>query len=256
MAEEVEVYEHAPVTLFGTDDPAQVMVQATAVAKQLAKVVEDQKLYAELKTKQGPRRHVKVEGWTLLGSLLGVYPVTIWTRELVDEEAHVHLGWEARVEAVTRSGSIVGAAEAECRWAEERWRTRDSYALRSMAQTRAASKALRMPLGFVMQLAGFEATPAEEMPTPDETLPPERTPLSSLTLDNLRAELKKVETVAVWQEQNVVEHASRKFGRPITAIEDLSEEEAQIIITGILEWRIANHVEPTPAAEDFTREGQ
>ena len=33
-----------------------------------------------------------------------------------------------------------------------------------MAQTRATSKALRLPLGFVMTLAGLEATPAEEMP--------------------------------------------------------------------------------------------
>jgi hypothetical protein len=34
-----------------------------------------------------------------------------------------------------------------------------------MAQTRAVSKALRLPLGFVMQLAGFNPTPAEEMTT-------------------------------------------------------------------------------------------
>jgi hypothetical protein len=33
-----------------------------------------------------------------------------------------------------------------------------------MAQTRATSKALRQPLGFVVTLAGFNATPAEEMP--------------------------------------------------------------------------------------------
>ena len=34
-----------------------------------------------------------------------------------------------------------------------------------MAQTRAGAKALRMPLGFVVHLAGYEATPAEEMET-------------------------------------------------------------------------------------------
>ena len=33
-----------------------------------------------------------------------------------------------------------------------------------MAQTRATSKALRQPLGFVITLAGFDPTPAEEMP--------------------------------------------------------------------------------------------
>jgi hypothetical protein len=32
-----------------------------------------------------------------------------------------------------------------------------------MAQTRAVSKALRLPLGFIMHLAGYSATPAEEL---------------------------------------------------------------------------------------------
>jgi hypothetical protein len=86
-------------------------------------------------------------------------------------------GWEARVIARTRMGEVVGSAEAECLRSEDAWSftpppnkygktppARDDYALRSMAQTRAVSKALRLPLGFVMQLAGFNPTPAEEMP--------------------------------------------------------------------------------------------
>jgi hypothetical protein len=62
------------------------------------------------------------------------------------------------------AGQVVGAAEAECLRSERTWKGRDDYALRSMAQTRAVSKALRGPLGFVVTLAGYEATPAEEMP--------------------------------------------------------------------------------------------
>ena len=73
-------------------------------------------------------------------------------------------GWEARVQALTLQGAVVGAADAQCLRSENNWKTRDDYALRSMAQTRAAAKALRMPLGFIMALAGYEATPAEEMP--------------------------------------------------------------------------------------------
>jgi hypothetical protein len=48
---------------------------------------------------------------------------------------------------------------------------RDDYALRSMAQTRALSKCLRAPLGFIIQLAGFAATPAEEIPDSPEPEP-------------------------------------------------------------------------------------
>jgi hypothetical protein len=61
------------------------------------------------------------------------------------------------------AGQTVGAAEAMCTTNEGRWRKADPYAVRSMAQTRAVSKALRLPLGFIMQLAGYSPTPAEEI---------------------------------------------------------------------------------------------
>jgi hypothetical protein len=144
-------------TLFGTDNPAEVVARAAVVATALADLVRKQNLIVRI----GQSDHVRVEGWTLLGSMLGVFPVVGWTRPvMVDEQP---AGWEARVEARTRAGEIVGAAEAECLRSERTWKGRDDYALRSMAQTRAVSKALRLPLGFVMQLAGFNPTPAEEM---------------------------------------------------------------------------------------------
>lgn len=143
----------APMTLYGTDDPQEIIERATAQAVVLAKVVNDRKLYTNI----SGRKHVRIEGWTTLGSLTGVFAVPVWTRPVAD-------GWEARVEARTMSGALVGAAEAECLRTERTWSTRDDYALRSMAQTRAASKALRLPLGFIMQLAGFDPTPAEEIP--------------------------------------------------------------------------------------------
>ena len=97
--------------------------------------------------------------------MLGVFPVLVWTRKLDD-------GWEARVEARTLDGRVVGAAESECLRSEARWSTREDYAIRSMAATRATSKALRQPLGFVMTMAGFDATPLEEMPlSTDEPAP-------------------------------------------------------------------------------------
>ena len=100
--------------------------------------------------------------------MLGVFPVVEWTHEVVDD-AGANLGWEARVEARTRTGEVVGAAEAECLRSEKTWAKRDSYALRSMAQSRSTSKAMRGPLGFVMTLAGFQSTPAEEIP-PDPVI--------------------------------------------------------------------------------------
>jgi hypothetical protein len=163
--QELAVVEHAPVTLFRTDEPGEIVARATETANALAGVVKQKKLTTSISGKE----HVRVEGWTLLGTMLGVFPVCVWTRKLED-------GWEARVEARTLNGQVVGAAEAECLRSESLWRSRDDYALRSMAQTRATSKALRQPLGFVMSLAGFEATPAEEMPTDEPTRSPASLP--------------------------------------------------------------------------------
>jgi hypothetical protein len=50
------------------------------------------------------------------------------------------------------------------------------YAIRSMAQTRAISRALRAPLGQIIVLAGYEATPAEEMPADEEQPRPQSSP--------------------------------------------------------------------------------
>lgn len=163
-AEAVEVgTDLAPVepqsgTLFRTDDPMEVVERASKVANALKDVLRQQRMVANI----SGREHVQVEGWTTLGSMLGVVPVVEWTRKTDD-------GWEARVEARTLDGRTVGAAEAMCSRGESKWKNRDDYALRSMAQTRATSKALRGPLGFVVTLAGFESTPADEMP--DGTAP-------------------------------------------------------------------------------------
>lgn len=138
--------------LFGTTQPAEVIAKASEVATALKDVVKKQGLVSTISGKEYPR----CEAWTLLGTMLGVFPVMCWTRK-------VEGGWEARVEARTKDGAVVGAAEAECLRSEKNWGNRDDFALRSMAQTRATAKALRMPLGFVMTLAGYEVTPAEEM---------------------------------------------------------------------------------------------
>jgi hypothetical protein len=163
--EQVELvpYEPTPAAsgLFGTDDPELVVARAAKVADALERVVREKKLVARIRSNE----HVLVEGWTLLGSMLGVFPVLVWTHKLDD-------GWEARVEARTMAGAVVGAAESECLRSESRWAKADDYAIRSMAATRATSKALRQPLGFVMTMAGLEPTPAEEMPAEPE--PPRR----------------------------------------------------------------------------------
>lgn len=152
----VELYEQpqAPTNLFQTDDPVEVISQATRVADALKSVIRDRRLFETIQGKE----HVKVEGWQLLGSMLGVTAVCVGTEQ-------VDGGWKATVEARAADGRVIGRADAVCTKHEKRgpWKSADEYARLSMAQTRATSKALKGPLGFVVSLAGYATTPAEEM---------------------------------------------------------------------------------------------
>lgn len=213
-AELVRLDGPSPVTLFRTEQPEEVVIRATETAKALSKVVKRQKLT----TKISGRDHVRVEGWTLLGTMLGVFPVCVWTRKLDD-------GWEARVEARTLNGQIVGAAEAQCLRAERTWATRDDYALRSMAQTRATSKALRQPLGFVMTLAGFEATPAEEMVVDGHVSDARATEPQAKNIERL---IDKLNREGVLGEPEIREGMAAQYGTSTAA--ELSKAQASDLI--------------------------
>jgi hypothetical protein len=143
-------------------NPVAYVAQATRLATSLAEVINKQKLFAVIQN----RKYVTVEAWTLLANMLAVNPVVVWSRPVEDHEGSQ--GWEARVEVKNMQGVLIGSGEAMCTRSEKTWQRREDFALRAMAQTRATSRALRNPLGFVVKLAGYEATPAEEMPRDGE----------------------------------------------------------------------------------------
>lgn len=144
----------APPSLFHTDEPVEVIAKATKVADALKAVVVAKNLVSNIQGKEYPQ----VEAWLTLAAMLNINAITEWTRQIEG-------GWEARVVVRNGNGLDIAAAEAQCTRAERSWKNRDDYALRSMAQTRATSKALRSKLGFIMTLAGYQATPAEEIPS-------------------------------------------------------------------------------------------
>jgi hypothetical protein len=148
---------HEAPALFRTDDPVEVLSKAAEVANALKGVVKQQGLIQNISGKE----HPKVEAWQTLGSMLGVTAVCTHTEKTQDR--HGKFAYLAHVEA-RLNGQVVGRGEAMCSTSENRWAKADDYAILSMAQTRATSKALKGPLGWVMKLAGYEATPAEEMP--------------------------------------------------------------------------------------------
>jgi hypothetical protein len=111
----------------------------------------------------------------MLAGMLQISTPNVWVRPINGDEA---IGWEARYEARAADGRLLSSAEGECRRLEEdrkrngevvrKWEHRAEHAIRSMAQTRAQSKALASALRWVVELGGFSGTPAEEMTGGDE----------------------------------------------------------------------------------------
>ena len=133
---------------------------AAELAGQLAIIINKQNLATVIKGK----RFVNVEGWTTLATMLGVTAREVCT---VEQEG-IYI---ATVELVRMSdGACISRASAECgspdeldKYGKPIWSNRPRYARRSMAQTRATGKACRLAFSWIMSLAGYEPTPAEEM---------------------------------------------------------------------------------------------
>jgi hypothetical protein len=144
-------------------------------------------------TWENPRWHVDVEGWQTLGTLLGCVPILRYARPTRDpatgEVERVHYtarvehyegkgqqrrlarvttydvngySWEAAVDVV-RNGTVVGSGESMCSRNEARWGRADDYAVKSMAITRATSRAYKQAAGWVVALAGYETAPSAEV---------------------------------------------------------------------------------------------
>lgn len=158
----------APVTaanepvyyLGGIPLPSHVNVidYATNVANQLMAVINDKE--EELIANIQGNRYPRVEVWLTCAALLQMS-----VREVSCELTEDGRGYIALVEVVRLAdGMMVCRGSALCHRDEKAWARRDEYAVRSMAVTRAAGKAMRVGFAWIITLAGLEPTPAEEMP--------------------------------------------------------------------------------------------
>lgn len=162
-------------------DPKQVIAEAMGAAKALQSIIKQKTRPVKFNGEQ----YIEFEDWQVLGKFYGVTAKIVSTETINIDGVK---GFLARAEAIDTAGRIVSAAEAMCLNDEEKWSTRAKYEyqagervkigdvavplfqLRSMAQTRAAAKALRNVLAWVVVMAGFRPNVAEEM-TGDENQP-------------------------------------------------------------------------------------
>lgn len=129
----------------------------TAIATQLKQLIVENQLFTNVKG----NNYIYTDGWQIVGAFFGV---TQRVTELVDLSDGLKYKYRAVVELFdVKSGHVVGRGIAICDNKESNKKSWDEYAIASMAQTRAIGKAYRGSFGWLMKLAGYETTPAEEM---------------------------------------------------------------------------------------------
>lgn len=163
--EEVVLQPKQNITLLGAGSPKEQIERATAIADAVSAVIIQKKLFTTMQTGGKEKKYVHCEGWTTMGALLGCFPRITETKEIEPGR------FLAVCEVYTAAGHLISRGEAETDIKEQirlksgdykdRWN--DNYAVRSMAQTRATSKAFRIGFSWLMVLAGYAPTPAEEM---------------------------------------------------------------------------------------------
>ena len=141
----------------GTVDPVDMLTGASKVVGWMAANCSGEAYVSLI----GMKRYPKVEWWTTLGLAFRMFPIEVGPSKKFKTETGY--GYEAMVE-IRRAGQVVTAASAICTTDERAWGTRDEYAVKSMAATRATAKAFRLGFAGLAVAAGLEGTPSEEIP--------------------------------------------------------------------------------------------
>lgn len=137
----------------GMDDKIEL---ASSIATKLSSILKKQNLTVKISGKE----YVLVEGWNTLGTILGCTPYVESVQEISLGEKNYQYGYEATV-SIRQGDTIISRASAI---AERNNSQKERHAVYSMAQTRATGKAFRLALSWLLNLAGYATTPAEEMP--------------------------------------------------------------------------------------------
>ncbi len=143
-------------------DPSQNLEAGRRAAKALMDFAKQGGALINLQGKQ----YLKAEGWLFLARAFGLTARVTEVQQLGSDP----LAYQATAQVLDQQGHIVGQGVGICGADEKAWKNRPAYALASMAQTRATSKALRSILAWVAVLAGCSPTPSEEVVDADFAL--------------------------------------------------------------------------------------
>lgn len=171
-----EIIQIPPEAMSLSRDPKIILAEAKRAATALKKVIDGR----QKKLTFNGEQYLFNEDWLTVARFYGVTSRIRETRYV--EYGDSVRGFEAVAEAyLVHSGQIISTGEAMCLSDEPKWNMRAKYSyekgrkvkvgeepvplfqLKSMAQTRASSRVLRQVFAWVVVLAGYQPTPAEEM---------------------------------------------------------------------------------------------
>ena len=157
MSNEIEVIGQPMSELAMSRPPEVVLAEAQKAAAALKEVISKKSKPVIMNGEQ----YLEYEDWQTVGHFYGL---KVRTGDAVPVEINGVHGAKAQAWVVDlHTGREIGGAEAYCLRDERNWETKPWFQLASMAQTRAGSKSLRNVLAWVVVLAGYRPTPAEEM---------------------------------------------------------------------------------------------
>lgn len=156
VTEEQQGLQEQKLAIIEEVTPDTIVLDAKAKANTLYHVVEAQHLYVLIKGK----KYLTVEAWELLGKFCNL---TATIERVQPVSLMDSVGFEARSVIMDSEGRVISTAQSMCMDDEPTWQGKPMFQLASMAQTRAMSKAYRMCLSFIVSLAGYATSPAEEM---------------------------------------------------------------------------------------------
>jgi hypothetical protein len=141
-------------------DQREILANAAALAEEVARIIRDNGL--SMRFANNPREYVRVEGWLTISRVNNEQPhakIESVTRDPENGNELIH----ARAWLTDSRDTVVSLADGYCSTEERSWKDKPFYARASMAQTRALAKAMRLRHAWVMVMAGYAPTPAEEM---------------------------------------------------------------------------------------------
>lgn len=189
------------------------------------------------------KNYVEVEGWQFAGGLMGLFPRVVKVENVSKGDEYK---WLAQVEIINNTNDrVVATGFAVCSNKEGKKKSFDEYAVLSMAQTRAIGKAYRNLIGWVMKLAGYEPTPAEDMPktgavvenlgssnrVQPKKVVSEGQEAKTDYIVKLRAEVRKKIGVNA-NDKEIVAYINEKLGTKVVAFN--SQKHAQMLLAQLL----------------------